>query len=208
MSYAKDFYPDLDALKSSLSNGRHFQINIVDRASEITVVSPHGGFIEAGSSHLAKLVAGEELNLFDFQGLRKRRSMELHVTSTRFRDPLLSILLDRSRLAVSIHSMGPVGAGEIWVGGLNEAVKARVLAELNKRGFRARSDTPRYRGEHPRNFVNLAREKGVQIELSGDVMDSLFLKPHRAFTPGVRPRTTQRCAQFVAALRTALDLAA
>lgn len=206
MSYAKDFYPDLDVLKSSLSAGRHFQIRVLDRASDITVVAPHGGFIEPGSSYLAAMIAGEDFNLFDFQGLRRRQPIELHVTSTRFRDPLLDVLLQRSRLALSIHSMGPDGPGEVWVGGLNAQVKARVCTELNRHGFVARSETPRYRGEHPRNFVNLAAQKGVQIELSGDVMAQLFERPQRAFTPGVnRPRTTERFDRFVEAVRTALQ---
>lgn len=209
MSYAKDFYPDLETLKKSLAHGRHFQITVLDRGAPVTVVSPHGGFIEPGSSHLAKAVAAEELNFYDFQGLRRKRAKELHVTSTRFRDPLLSVLLERSRMAISIHSMGPVGAGEIWVGGLNNEAKARVCAELTRQGFQARSDTPRYRGEHPSNFVNLAAEKGVQIELSQDVMDTLFAKPHRAFTPGVaNPRRTERFDKFVLAIRIALGVAA
>ena len=106
MAYPKDFYPSLSALKRDLVKDKHYRTKVVDRGSDITVIAPHGGFIEPGSSYIARAVAGSQLNLYDFQGLRRRRAQELHVTSTRFRDRRLNDLLLHTRLALSIHSMG------------------------------------------------------------------------------------------------------
>ena len=66
---SKDLYPDLDTLKARYRRWQHYNIRIFDMLSDVTIVSPHGGFIEAGTSHIAQLVAGRNYNFFDFQGL-------------------------------------------------------------------------------------------------------------------------------------------
>jgi phage replication-related protein YjqB (UPF0714/DUF867 family) len=84
---AKDTYVSLDALKLKHRRWRHYDIRLFDRLSDITVVSPHGGYIEAGTSYLARQIAASDLNLFDFQGLLKtdpHASMSLSV-----KEPLL-----------------------------------------------------------------------------------------------------------------------
>ena len=82
----QDRYKDLSELRARLRSGKHFRIRTLDRKSKITVVSPHGGRIEPGSSRLARVIAGDDLNFFDFQGLTRffPRPVDLHVTSTHF----------------------------------------------------------------------------------------------------------------------------
>ena len=205
MTYAKDFYPTLTALKSDLVRNKHYRTKVVDRGAEITVIAPHGGFIEPGSSYIARGVAGDDYNLYDFQGLRRRRATELHVTSTRFRDRKLSDILGHTRTAVSIHSMGDEAAGEIWIGGLNLACKQRICDELTLQGFVVNPNSPRYRGVHRANVVNLAKEHGVQIELSTDVIATMFAMEGPPFGRRVKALpTTARYEAFVSAIRKAL----
>ena len=207
MAYPKDFYPNLTALKRDLVKHRHYRIKVVDTGSDITVIAPHGGFIEPGSSYIARAVADKQLNLYDFQGLRRRKAIELHVTSTRFRDRRLNDLLVHTRIAVSIHSMGAVGPGEIWIGGLNLELKQRVCDQLTAAGFVVNGDSPRYRGVHPANIVNLPSERGVQIELSSDVISTMFAMEGTPFGRRVRQLpTTARFDAFVGAVRSALGL--
>jgi phage replication-related protein YjqB (UPF0714/DUF867 family) len=203
----RDVYSSLDALKERHPRWKHYNLRIFDLRAPITVVAPHGGYIEAGTSYLAQRVAGSDCNLFDFQGLLKTKPNRLHVTSVNFHDPLLQELLQRSRLAVSIHSMGVEGAGEIWVGGLNRELRQAVAEELQKVGFTVRTDMPKYRGEHRRNFVNTAAEQGVQIEISGDVLDSFYAcsKADFALHPSDSEATSQ-LESFVRACRKALKL--
>lgn len=207
MAYPKDFYPNLSALKRDLVKNKHYRTKVVDKGTDITVIAPHGGFIEPGSSYIARAVAGSQLNLYDFQGLRRRKAQELHVTSTRFRDRRLNDLLLHTRVALSIHSMGEVGPGEIWIGGLNLELKQRVCHELSRAGFVVNGDSPRYRGVHPANIVNLASERGVQIELSGNVIATMFAMEGPPFGRRVTQLpTTERFDGFVGAVRTALGL--
>jgi len=209
MAYPKDFYPSLSALKRDLVKDKHYRTKVVDRGSDITVIAPHGGFIEPGSSYIARAVAGSQLNLYDFQGLRRRRAQELHVTSTRFRDRRLNDLLLHTRVALSIHSMGEQGSGEIWIGGLNLELKQRICDQLSLSGFVVNGDSPRYRGVHPANIVNLASERGVQIELSGNVIAAVFAMEGPPFGRRVTQlTTTERFDAFVGAVRSAMGLEA
>lgn len=179
----QDRYKDLSELRARLRSGKHFRIRTLDRKSKITVVSPHGGRIEPGSSRLARVIAGDDLNFFDFQGLTRffPRPVDLHVTSTRFRDEILDRLLAQSLTAVSIHGMGTEGKGQIWIGGLNQEAKSLVAANLVGLGFAVDCDSPKYRGRSPNNFVNFPPQKGLQLELSDDVMLSLFAPHDRLF---------------------------
>lgn len=203
---AKDTYVSLDALKLKHHRWRHYDIRLFDRLSDITVVSPHGGYIEAGTSYLARQIAASDLNLFDFQGLLKTDPHKLHVTSSRFKEPLLQELLARSRLALAVHSMGVDGVGEVWIGGQNSALVAKVCQHLRAAGFSARTDIPRYKGIHPQNFVNAASEKGVQIEISGDVLRSLFVDKKLFDKDDGNVTANARLHDFVRACRAALGL--
>lgn len=197
-----DKYRTLEELKAALQEKRDYRIKIVDRNSTVTIISPHGGLIEAGSSALAAAVAGQQYNLYDFQGLQANNPQELHVSSTRFRDADLSSLLSRSELAISIHGMGNQGEAVIWLGGLHRELKDLVLANLLARGFAVNPDPPRYRGESPVNVVNLARQKGVQLELSDELSEQLF--DSKPFLAEAAARGNARFALLVEALQEAV----
>ena len=196
-----DKFTSLTALKASLEAG-DYRIRCLDRSSLVTIIAPHGGYIEAGTSALARSLAGAQYNLFDFQGLRPDLANDMHVTATNFRDPLLSDMLRRSRTAVAIHGMHDQGHAITWLGGLNKELKALVQTQLEAANFAVNPDSPRYRGENPRNVVNLPCEAGVQLELPNELMRQLF--HGQAFLPQRCPRTKDRYRSFVKALRQAL----
>ena len=160
-----DHYESLEELKKDLKDGKDFRIETKDRKSKVTVVAPHGGYIEPGSSELARAIAGEDFNLYDFKGLDNNHPRKAHVTSAKFKDPQLSKLLDSSDLCVSVHGM----RGEekaVFVGGRNKYLRAMVAKNLKDAGFPATADPPRFKGEHPNNLVNKPKDNGVQLELS------------------------------------------
>lgn len=204
MGSQRDVYPHLQALKDKLVEDRDYRIRCRDRGSVLTVVSPHGGFIEEGTSALARAIAGPNLNLFDFQGLRLERPAELHVTSTRFREPRLTKLLSASRAALSVHGMGNEDDMTLWLGGLNLSLKKRVERELEAAGFLVNSDSPRHRGESKSNFVNLVERKGVQLELPDNLIASMFVGERKFRVSGRCPKTTPRFDDFVKAIRRAV----
>lgn len=198
-----DKYPSLLAVKERFAAGNDYRICSRDRGSWATIVSPHGGYIEAGTSAIARSIAGSTYNYFDFQALRRRGAKELHVTATRFRDPVLSGLLESSLTAVAVHGMGTCSSEVLWLGGLNVELKELALAKLQEHGIAVVPDSPKYRGESPANLVNLPRLKGVQLELSDELIATLFSGPK--FSRGRCPKTTERFAGLVEAIRQALQ---
>jgi phage replication-related protein YjqB (UPF0714/DUF867 family) len=204
-----DFYESLAELDQDLVRDKDYRVRIVDRLSPITIIAPHGGYIEAGTSHIAEAIAGLEHSFFDFQGLRCQRAWELHITSVRFRHPVLVAMLGRSQMSVSVHSMGTEGGGKILIGGLNSEYKERIFRELSLAGFPVTTKAQRYRGIHPQNIVNLAQNKGVQIELTTRVISKMFAPKTPRFAADQGPLvTTDYFERFVAAVRRALTATA
>lgn len=198
----RDKYSSLAALRASLET-EDYRIRCLDRGSTVTIISPHGGFIEAGTSALARAIAGRKYNLFDFQSLRPDIAHEMHVTATRFREAQLSKMLKTSKLAVSVHGMGVCGHTTIWLGGLNDNLKELVQARLLEQGFQVNPDSPKYRGESPNNVVNLACHRGVQLELSNELLAMMFADCR--FQPdGRRPQITTMFNALVLAVRQAI----
>lgn len=203
MGKPMDKYHSLAALKAALKENVDYRVALFKRKSWATIMSPHGGFIEPGTSALAKAVAADIYNLYDFQGLRKEAGQDLHVTATRFRDPLLTPVLRRSCVAVSFHSMGPSGQAIVWLGGRNRLLKDLVLQKLREKSFAVNPDSPRYRGESPKNLVNLACHEGVQLELSDELIAELF--PDGGFSLESEEVRTSACFdEFVKAINLAL----
>lgn len=201
MGSHRDVFPDVPALKSQLKEKRDYRIHIRDRAAFATIVSPHGGYIEEGTSALARACAGPDFNLYDFQGLKTIDPQELHVTSTRFRDPELMKMLSASEVAVSIHGMGDEDDVTIWLGGLNKDLKESMLKALRQEGFLVNPDSPRHRGESKLNFVNMAKQKGVQIELPNNLLKTMFVGPRKFAPTGRCIKTTPTFDKFVKAVR-------
>lgn len=200
----QDRFMSLPALMSELTEDKDYRIRLRRRGSKVTIMSPHGGFIEPGTSALAEAIAGKTFNFFDFQGLQTVRPEELHVTSTRFRHPVLDEMLSRSQLALSVHGMGDVDTWTLWLGGLNATMKERVQDKLTATGFSVNPTAPMYKGENPLNVVNLVPNKGVQLELPDDLIAALFAKGVAFAGPGIKPKTTRLFKRFVEAVRTAI----
>lgn len=199
-----DRFTSLEALKEHFKP-KDYRIRCLRRNSPVTVISAHGGFIEAGTSAIAHGVAGRNYNLFDFQCLSAESAKDMHVTSTRFRDPQLEKLLFSSSVAVSIHGMGNQGEATIWLGGMNQELKEITLNVLRGQGFHVNPDGPLYRGENPENIVNLPPKRGVQLEISNELMDTLFCG--HAFRSDRRSlATNKRFKALVRSMRLALRL--
>ncbi len=161
-----DKYRSLEELMKVEKEGVDYRICLYDRNHEVTVIAPHGGDIEPGTSEVAESIAGSDWNKFLFEGIKPSKNRSLHVTSTRFRHPALDLLLMKSRVAVSVH--GKEGRGEsVAAGGMNEEFMEVILEGLLVSGFDARSETnPTLSARESGNFVNVPRERGVQLEIT------------------------------------------
>jgi phage replication-related protein YjqB (UPF0714/DUF867 family) len=101
--------------------------------------------------------------------------------------------------------MGTEGNGSILLGGLNAQYKRRIYRELARAGFPVSTEAKRYRGIHPQNIVNLAQNRGVQIELTTRVIARMFAPRSPRFAKANNFLvTTEYFDRFVAAVRRAL----
>jgi phage replication-related protein YjqB (UPF0714/DUF867 family) len=147
----------------------------------VGVMAIHGG-IEAETAEMAREVAdatGASLYVVE-----QPEELSWHVPSIRY-DPAhsehLRSFLGHVRTVVSMHGFGRAHLPRtVLVGGLNEHFRTRIAAGLRDatslRIVDEIDEIPSMlRGRHPSNPVNMARQHGVQLELSGGAR----LSPHR-----------------------------
>jgi phage replication-related protein YjqB (UPF0714/DUF867 family) len=203
-----------------------------DDVPRTTILAPHGGGIERGTSELCLAVAGyHPANLpqvppagvtYDywmFEGIRADDNADLHVTSTGCDDDVAISLCAGSLNAVSLHGFRPKPPEEgdqiVVVGGANARLAGFLRDGLGDAGFDARLPGPdgELDGDSACNIVNrtlpcnvgdgsLLPKGGAQLELSTPLRDAMF-------TENTRPRrkhtTTQLFWTFVAVCRDAID---
>ena len=180
--------------------GRDWERTVVPRGSAVAIVVPHGGNIEAGTSEIGALLAGDDFSFYAFERLRPRGSPSLHITSTRFDDPACLELVATARVVVTVHGCRDAES-IVCLGGRHMGLRHRFAAALQAAGFDARPDDPRYPGEDPDNICNRGRDRaGVQLEISRGLRRLMFGGLHT----GQRSRTGPRFLAFGIALHPVL----
>ena len=180
----RDVYGSLAALRRIEREGIDYRIRSrTVSGSSTTVLAPHGGRIELGTSSIARAIAGNEFNFYAFEGLKRSGNKTLHITSHRYEEQKCLLLLERSRVVMSIH--GCTGRDrEIYLGGLDFDLKEKIGGYLRAIGYRAKTRFHLFPGTHPNNICNRGfTGAGVQLELSRGFRNHCKL---RAFVAGVR----------------------
>jgi phage replication-related protein YjqB (UPF0714/DUF867 family) len=149
--------------------GVDYAVRVMPRErSRVAVLAPHGGRIEGRTSDIARLIAGDEHQLYLFEGLRTTDDNfdRLHLASHRFDEPRALELVSGCDTVVAVH--GYAGHGpDVLLGGLNEPLKRTIAQALAEAGFSHLTDGHRFPGSHPSNICNRGRSgEGVQFELS------------------------------------------
>jgi phage replication-related protein YjqB (UPF0714/DUF867 family) len=184
LSSATDLYTSFAELDVHETLGTDYRVRMVERPpAPVTIIAPHGGGIEVGTSQLAARIARGRHSLFLFEGLKPPwQNRGLHITSHRFDHPLCVALVSRSPVTLAVH--GCRGEARIYVGGLDTELKMLLTAKLNDAGFPAASDNHPYLGLNPLNICNRgSRSRGVQIELTRDFREPVH---RRRIAPLIR----------------------
>ncbi|MEA2007983.1 MAG: poly-gamma-glutamate hydrolase family protein [Chloroflexota bacterium] len=179
MSVKGDKYASFAALAQHECEGKDYVRYIQARAIDIVIVAPHGGGIERGASEIAKALAGDVFSIYCFEGIKRTGNKSLHITSTRFDDPVCLDLIKTAATVITIHGC----AGEeqvVYVGGLNAELQQRIIKSLRAGGFKAAGDNGRHPGMHPRNICNSQGGGGVQLEITRGLRQRMFKGLSRA----------------------------
>lgn len=190
---------------------------------QTTVIAPHGGGIEVGTSELCLAIAGYHpatlavtptggpvYDYWMFEGLRSSNNGELHVTSKNCDDPYARSLCAGARYAVALHGCTTAQAGlsdgtqAVLVGGLDGTLKGHLIEELRAVGIQAIDAAPYadLNGDHVDNIANRTLlGMGGQMELTTPLRTAMFGTNTRA----ERKNTTLPLFwTFVGAIRAAL----
>lgn len=174
---AKNFRSFAD-LAAAYDEGADYLITRVPRpSSNVGIVAPHGGRIEARTSEIATAIAGADFSLYLLEGTRLTGNYAaLHLTSHYFDEPGCLEMLATCDDVVAIH--GCKVAGEIvLVGGLDNELAAEVGAAMTEAGLKCHLDGHEFPGTDPYNICNRGRRSvGVQLELSAAFRES---SPHK-----------------------------
>ncbi|MFJ8435213.1 poly-gamma-glutamate hydrolase family protein [Kitasatospora sp. NPDC094019] len=191
-----------------------------------TVIAPHGGGIEGGTSELCLAVAGYHPadlaptpaagpvhDFWMFEGLRSSGNSALHVTSTHNDDTVARAMCAGSLNVLSLHGCTAAqagletGAAAVLVGGLNPVLRQYLTEQFAEAGIRAvtASGEEEIAGISPDNICNRSLlGMGAQLELTTELRTALF-------APGRNTRT-ERAANtlplfwtFTNAVRTAVQ---
>lgn len=163
-----DFYASFADLAKQQVRGIDYEIEVHRRpASSVAVIAPHGGRIERGTSDISRGIAGEDFNLYLFEGIKPAGNFAaLHLTSRHFDEPLCLDLIAQCSFIVAVHVCK--GSGEtVLMGGLDYALKALLADAFQKIGIEVEMHGHRYPATDPGNICNRGkRAKGVQLELT------------------------------------------
>lgn len=189
----RDRYGGFAELAHHELSGKDYRITVFPRpGSSVAVIAPHGGGIERRTSIVAREIAREDFNLYLFEGIKANHNFStLHITSTRFDEPLCLSLISQCLHVVAIHGWASDDE-RVLIGGLDDRLKTRITRALQRVGIGVQGDGHAFRGMHPHNICNRGRSKqGVQLELPnplrGGPLEAAFIDAVRSVLLALPP---------------------
>jgi phage replication-related protein YjqB (UPF0714/DUF867 family) len=199
-----DTYATYRDLQRHETRGTDYDLVLREGTSGIAIMAPHGGGIEPGTLDIADALAGGEHTLYAFKGIKPAGNPVLHLTCTRFDEPLGVLVARRAEIVMTIHGCSETSE-TVFVGGRHGELKAAICTALTAAGFRAVAGArPGLQAVKRANLCNRGRTgRGVQLEISAGLRRKLLagMNGHQ------QGRPTPLFAPFVAAIRRVLALA-
>jgi phage replication-related protein YjqB (UPF0714/DUF867 family) len=174
---AADLYNSYADLMAAEREGIDYRIVSLDRGSPVTIIAPHGGYIEPPSSRLALAIAADDYNAYCFDGLEKGRDHhELHITSESFDEPIGCALIAKSDTVIALHGRRDREEPKtVWIGGRDGALCDAIASHLGQAGFETATEGHEFPALSLANICNRGRRKqGVQIEIPRSLRDILI----------------------------------
>lgn len=169
-----DTYDSFQALAAREREGEDWDREYVNRKSTILVMAPHGGWIEPFTAELAQAIAGNDLSFYAFRGLKDGGNQELHLTSTRFDEPLGLQATASAQWVLAIHGERSSDRRFVMVGGLLEPFRERMVQAFLEGGIEVEGPRRGLGGVGTSNICNRGRwGAGGQLEISEGLRKAL-----------------------------------
>ena len=198
LSLMVDKYDTYMQLSSEMEEGKDYAIRQLNRNSTITIMAPHGGKIETGTSQLAEAIAGDSLNLYIFEGRRNSGNRDLHITSHKFDEPQGLAIARVSKTVLGVHGRTDIASVDgksiidrktVYLGGLDNQLIQKLISELNSIGVATRAVGHSFMARHEDNICNRGQSgTGAQLEIPKSMRDQLLgcSSKFRAFVTAVQ----------------------
>jgi phage replication-related protein YjqB (UPF0714/DUF867 family) len=188
---AHDPYSCFAELDDHEERNKDYKISAVEVGSSITIIAPHGGKIEPGTSDIARRIASNRFNYYCFEGIKKENNRCLHITSHNFDEPVAVRMVSKSLIVVAIHAC--TGHERfVYLGGLDKMLKVAITDELGSRGVIVPNEHGRFKGLNPDNICNRgANKQGVQLEITRGLRDDL--KKRQLISTAVQAALVKYC---------------
>jgi phage replication-related protein YjqB (UPF0714/DUF867 family) len=173
-SIPADKYLNYKGLSEHEVEEQDFRISISQRNTNVTVFAIHGGKIDWGTSELASAIAGQDLNLYLFEGIKPKDNIQLHIASNHFDEPKALELASLSEKCLSVHGH-KYAEQRICVGGSDVKLREKIFGLLKEQNFpfKIQMLCPGLEGTNKNNIVNRCKNEGVQLEFSSTLRQVL-----------------------------------
>ena len=166
-------YGSYSELKENEAEGKDYCIRYREGKTGIVVMAPHAGDIEPATGELADAVAEKAHSFYAFLGLKAKNNASLHISSTRFDEPIAVNLVQKSNTVLTIH--GSMQTRKlIYVGGRDKKLKHIIQKALQAIEIEM-GEFSRLQGIKPENICNRSRSgQGVQLEISAGLRKEFY----------------------------------
>lgn len=131
-----DTYENYEELSAHERKGIDYQILHKRKGDQLLVLSPHAGGIESGVSELVHEISSD-YSMYLFEGLKVKGNHVLHITSTRFDEPLCLSEVHTHHYTFALHGYGETEVLQTLVGGTDRERAAETVKRLTQNGFQA-----------------------------------------------------------------------
>ena len=166
---AKSYQGFTDLAKSQV-RGKDYEIVACFRSSRVAVIAPHGGHIEPRTSEITRAIAGDNFNLYLFEGIKPFGNYAaLHLRSHFFDEPQCLAIVAKCPFVIAIH--GCKGSDErVLLGGLDAILKNQIADALAMEKVPVEINGHQFPANHPNNICNRGySRKGIQLELTNSL---------------------------------------
>lgn len=181
------------------AEGAEYVVHRIGTNGPVLVMAPHGGGIEPGTFETARAIAHPDWSFYGFEGLKPCGNGNLHITSTRYDEPVARRMVSVHSVIVTLHGCTGSTPG-VFIGGLHGDLMERMCRGLRDAGFQTgtRQDLL---GTDDDNLCNRGTSgMGAQLEMTWGLRRLMF----RDLTRAGRQEPTRVLEDFVAVMKTAI----
>jgi phage replication-related protein YjqB (UPF0714/DUF867 family) len=199
-----DKYKDFEQLSQNEQQDVDYKISFNKTNSDVLLMAIHGGSIESGTTELVDQIALEANDsYYTFQGIKEKNNVDLHITSSRFNEPVAIDLVSDSLYTLSFHGYKEEEKQHTYIDGLDKQLAETLRVALDDAGFSVSSAPKAMEGKEKSNIVNKNKQKkGVQLEISTAQRKAFFTNDD--FSSANRENKTEAFYAYTKAIQNAL----